>query len=95
MQPEGQILQLGPNFLSVEADSVFLSHALCDEEAGANQADHETVQEPTQELGQDLGAVRELAGWAPACEGGNVSQFKSKHHMEALADNATNDTDLL
>lgn len=76
MQPEGQILQLGPHFLSVEANGVFLSRALCGEEAGANQANHETVQEPAHELGQDLGAVRELAGWAPACEEGKVSQFK-------------------
>lgn len=95
MQPEGQILKLGPNFLSVEADGIFLSNALCDEEAGVNQADHKTAQEPAQELGQDLGAVRELAGWTPACEEGKISQFKPKRHREALTDNATNYTDLL
>lgn len=61
-------MQLGPNFLSVEAHAVFLADALRDEEAGVNKADHQTVQEPAEEPGQDLGAVRELAGWAPACE---------------------------
>lgn len=75
VQPEGQVLHLGPDFLSVEADGVLLAHALGDEEAGANQADHETVQEPAQELGQDLRAVRQLTGWYPACEVGKVSQF--------------------
>lgn len=57
MQPEGQVLHLGPDFLSVEADGVLLAHALGDKEAGANQAHHETIQKPAQELGQDLCAV--------------------------------------
>lgn len=84
VQPEGQVLHLGPDFLSVKADGVLLAHALGDEEAGANQADHETVQEPAQELGQDLRAVRELTGWDPTCEVGKVSQFNPNTRGNSL-----------
>ena len=41
--PEGQLQQLGPHLLSVEAERVLLSHALRDVEARSDQAHHVAV----------------------------------------------------
>lgn len=55
--PECQVLHFCPDFLSIEPDSILLAQALSDIETGSNQADHIAVQEPAQELTQDLCTV--------------------------------------
>lgn len=52
--PEGQLLQFGPDFLSVEPKGVLLAHALSDIETGSDEAYNIAVQKPGQELTQDL-----------------------------------------
>lgn len=55
--PEGQVLQFGPHFLSVEPEGILLAHALSDIETSSNQAHNIAVQKPSQELAQDLCTV--------------------------------------
>lgn len=55
--PEGQVLQLCPDFLSVEPNIILLPHALSDIETGSNQANNIAIQKPSQELTQDLCTV--------------------------------------
>lgn len=52
--PKGQILQFGPDFLSVEPEGVLLAHTLSDIEAGSDYAYNIAIQKPSQELTQDL-----------------------------------------
>lgn len=66
--PEGQLLQFGPDFLSVEPKGVLLAHALSDIETGSHKAYDIAIQKPGQELTQDLCPVWELTGRKPACK---------------------------
>lgn len=55
--PEGQLLQFGPDFLSVEPKGVLLAHALSDIETGADETYNIAIQKPGQELTQGLHPV--------------------------------------
>ena len=48
--PESQLLEPGPDLLSVKPQSILVSHTLCDIEAGPDQTQHIAVQQPGQEL---------------------------------------------
>lgn len=65
---ESQVLKFGPDFLPVEPDGVLLPHALRGIETSADETHDKAVQQPGQELTQDLRPVRKLAGWDSACK---------------------------
>lgn len=51
--PEGQLLQFGPDFLSVEPKGILLAHALSDIETGSDKAYDKAIKKPGHELTQD------------------------------------------